>query len=307
MKYLVVLLGPTGVGKTALSLQLALHYNSAILSADSRQLYKGIEIGSAAPTEKQMGVAEHHFIGTLELEDYYSASEFEKDALQVIDRLHVESDFVIVTGGSMLYIDALCKGIDDIPDVDLEIRKNLYEVFEQEGLDPIRSRLKVLDPEFYQQVDLRNYKRVIHALEICLTTGKPYSLLRTNSVKERPFNIIKIGLMRDRKELYDRINQRVDTMIEEGLMDEAKVLYPKRDLNSLNTVGYKELFKYFSGEWDFDFAINKIKQNTRIYSRKQMTWFKKDKGTNWINLSIMNEEDALQAMLRIIESEMCAL
>ncbi len=301
MKYLVVLLGPTGVGKTALSLQLASHYGSAIISTDSRQIYRGIEIGSAAPTKEELGVVEHYFIGILDLEDYYSASQFESDAMRVVERLHQKSDVVVATGGSMLYIDALCKGIDDIPDVDPEIRRTLYDTFEKEGLDPIRAQLKVLDPEFYNQVDLKNYKRVIHALEICLTTGKPYSSLRTNTVKERPFNIVKIGLMRDRDELYHRINKRVDMMIEEGLLDEAKKVYPKRHLNSLNTVGYKELFKYFDGEWELDFAIDKIKQNTRIYSRKQMTWFKKDDGIFWINMTDKNESEVLHSAIDIIE------
>lgn len=194
-----------------------------------------------------------------------------------------------MTGGSMMYIDAICKGIDEIPTIDEKLRRDLFDQYQQEGIDPIRNQLKILDPDFYRQVDLKNHKRVIHALEICLMTGKPYSSLRTNSIKKRPFNIIKIGLKRDREELYSLINQRVDLMMKQGLLDEAKQVYHLRNLNSLNTVGYKELFKYFDGEWTLDFAIEKIKQNSRIYSRKQMTWFKKDTEIQWFHPSQAKE------------------
>lgn len=299
MKQVIVLLGPTGVGKTALSLDLAEYYNSPIISADSRQFFKGLEIGTAAPSAVQMERVPHYLVGMLGIEDYYSASEFEQDALRIIDDLHKTHDVVIVSGGSMLYIDALCHGIDDVPTIDEELRKEVYTLYEQHGLEPIQSQLKMLDPVFYEQVDLKNYKRVIHALEVCLMTGKPYSSFRTNTKKYRPFNIVKVGLMREREELYKRINLRVDEMMAQGLLEEAKQFYPKRHLNSLNTVGYKELFKYLDGEWTLDFAIEKIKQNTRIYSRKQMTWFKRDKEINWINLSEMPEADVLKKVINI--------
>lgn len=299
MKRLIVLLGPTGVGKTALSLNLAEHYLSPIISADSRQFFKGLEVGTAAPTTAQKKRVAHHLVGMLDVTDYYSASEFERDALTIIEDLHKSHDVLIATGGSMMYIDALCNGIDDVPTIDESLRKEVYELYEREGLEPIRAQLKVLDPDFYNEVDLKNYKRVIHALEVCLMTGKPYSSFRTQTKKERPFEIIKIGLTRDRAELYERINNRVDEMISSGLLEEAGRFYPQRHLNALNTVGYKELFKYLDGEWTLDFAIEKIKQSTRIYSRKQITWFKRDKEIHWINLSETSEDDALKKIISI--------
>ncbi|HMM01254.1 MULTISPECIES: tRNA (adenosine(37)-N6)-dimethylallyltransferase MiaA [unclassified Dysgonomonas] len=299
MKQLIVLLGPTGVGKTALSLNLAEHYHSPIISADSRQFFKGLEIGTAAPTTEQLSQVRHFLVGMLGITDYYSASEFERDALDIIAEQHKTHDVLVATGGSMMYIDALCNGIDDVPTIDEGLRKELYDLYEKDGLEPIRAQLKTLDPDFYNIVDLRNYKRVIHALEVCLMTGKPYSSFRTNTKKPRPFNIVKIGLMREREQLYERINRRVDEMMLQGLLYEAKQYYPQRQLNSLNTVGYKELFKYFDGEWTLDFAIDKIKQNSRIYSRKQMTWFKRDKDIHWINLSETTEEEALQRIISI--------
>lgn len=303
MKQLVVLLGPTGVGKTELSLQLAGKYNSSIISADSRQFFKGLEIGTAAPTPEQQSRIRHNLVGMLDVEDYYSVSEFEQAALDIINEEHKSHDVIVATGGSMLYLDALCNGIDLLPTIDVDLRKDLYDLYEREGLEPIRAQLKILDPAFYGEVDLKNYKRVIHALEVCLMSGKPYSSLRTRTKKERPFRIIKIGLMRDREELYNRINSRVDDMMEQGLLQEAERYYPQRHLNSLNTVGYKELFKYLDGEWTLDFAVEKIKQNTRIYSRKQMTWFKRDDEINWINLSLVSQEEALSQISDIIEDE----
>lgn len=282
---LLVLLGPTGVGKTEWSLQVAEALNCPILSADSRQIYSGMTIGTAAPGVSQLERVPHHFVGTLSPEDYYSASEFERDALLLLDELHRQHPIVLMTGGSMMYIDAVCKGIDEIPTIDDAIRDDLQELYRKEGLDPIRHRLKILDPVFYGQVDLKNPKRVIHAVEVCLMAGKPYSSLRTNPKKDRPFKIIKVGLTRDRDELYERINKRVDQMVQDGLVEEARQFYPKRHLNSLNTVGYKELFDYFDGNCTFEFAIEKIKQHTRNYARKQLTWFKKDKDIVWINLS----------------------
>ncbi len=283
MKNLIVLLGPTGVGKTELSLHLAKQLESPIISADSRQLYKDLPIGTAAPTTEELEYVKHYFVGNLQLTDYYSASQFEEDVIQLLSELHKSHKTVIMSGGSMMYIDAVCKGIDQIPTIDQTLRTEIYTLFEKEGLEPIRQQLKILDPLFYNQVDLQNHKRVIHALEICLMTGKPYSSLRTNSIKKRPFQVIKIGLTRNREELYERINQRVDKMMENGLLEEVRSVYPYRYLNSLNTVGYKELFQFLDGEYSLDFAVEKIKQNSRNYSRKQMTWFKKDKDITWFS------------------------
>lgn len=280
---LIVLLGPTGVGKTELSLSIAEAYHTSIVSADSRQLYADIKIGTAAPTAEQLARVPHYFVGTLDLHDYYSAAQYEMEVLQKLKELFRENDVVVLTGGSMMYIDAVCKGIDDIPTVDKETRQLMLERYEQEGLERLCAELKLLDPEYYQTVDLKNHKRVIHALEICYMTGKTFTSFRTQTQKERPFEILKIGLKREREELYERINRRVDIMMEDGLLEEARKVYPFRQLNSLNTVGYKELFNYLDGEWELPFAIEKIKQNSRIYSRKQMTWFKRDKSIVWFH------------------------
>lgn len=283
MNSLVILLGPTGVGKTELSLRVAEHFGSPIISSDSRQLYKDLPIGTAAPTAEQMARVRHYMVGTLNLTDYYSASNFEEDVISLLNTLHQTTPTVVMTGGSMMYIDAVCKGIDDIPTVTPAIREEIYTQFEREGLENILQELKEADPVHYDEVDRMNYKRVIHAVEICRMTGKPYSSFRTNSKKERPFRIIKIGLTRDREELYDRINYRVDQMMADGLLEEARKVYPFRHLNSLNTVGYKELFNYFDGEWSLDLAIEKIKRNSRVYARKQMTWFKRDEEIEWFH------------------------
>lgn len=280
---LLVLIGPTGVGKTELSLSIAEAYHTVILSADSRQLYADLKIGTAAPTPDQLARVPHYFIGTLRLTDYYSAAQYEAEALQTLKEVFTQHPVAVLTGGSMMYVDAVCKGIDDIPTVDAETRQLMLERYEQEGLEQLCAELKLLDPEYYQIVDLKNPKRVIHALEICYMTGKTYTSFRTRTSKQRPFHILKIGLKREREELYARINQRVDQMMEEGLLEEARRVYPYRHLNSLNTVGYKELFKYFDGEWDLPFAVEKIKQNSRIYSRKQMTWFKRDADITWFH------------------------
>ncbi|MGB4341781.1 MAG: tRNA (adenosine(37)-N6)-dimethylallyltransferase MiaA [Dysgonamonadaceae bacterium] len=285
MNTLLVLLGPTGVGKTVGSIRIAEKLSSPILSADSRQLYKGMPIGTAAPTPDQLSRAKHYFVGILSPEEYYSASRYEEEAITLIEKLHKKHPVVVMVGGSMLYIDAVCRGIDEMPTIDDELRKDLQQLYRKEGLDPIRQQLKLLDPVFYRQVDLKNPKRVIHALEVCLMTGKPYSSLRTNLRKKRPFRIVKIGFTRERQELYDRINARVDDMIDNGLIEEAQRLYPLRHLNSLNTVGYKELFDYFDGKYDLNTAIEKIKQHSRNYARKQLSWFKRDKEIHWINLS----------------------
>lgn len=280
---LIVLLGPTGVGKTELSLSIAEAYHTSIVSADSRQLYADIKIGTAAPTAEQLARVPHYFVRTLDLHDYYSAAQYEMEVLKKLEELFRENDVVVLTGGSMMYIDAVCKGIDDIPTVDNETRQLMLERYEQEGLERLCAELKLLDPEYYQIVDLKNHKRVIHALEICYMTGKTFTSFRTQTQKERPFEILKIGLKQEREELYERINRRVDIMMEEGLLEEARRVYPFRQLNSLNTVGYKELFNYLDGTWELPFAIEKIKQNSRIYSRKQMTWFKRDQHITWFH------------------------
>ena len=291
MNSLVVLLGPTGVGKTELSLRLAEYFRTPILSSDSRQLYRDLVIGTAAPTAGQLQRVKHYFVGTLGLDEYYNASRFEEDVIALLKELHASHPLVLMTGGSMMYIDAVCKGIDDLPTVSPELRKELTDLYLREGLDPIRARLKLLDPEHYAQVDLKNHKRVIHALEICLMTGRPYSALRTQSRKPRPFQILKIGINRDRDELYDRINRRVDRMMADGLLEEARRVYPFRHLNALNTVGYKELFRYFDGEWTLDFAVEKIKQDSRNYARKQLTWFRRDPEIVWFR---PEEEEAIR-------------
>ena len=298
MNTLIVLLGPTGVGKTELSLRVASHVGSPIIPADSRQLYKELVIGTAAPTAEQLARIKHYFVGTLSLTDYYNASQFEEEVLLCLENLFQSTSNVVMTGGSMMYIDAVCNGIDELPTVSQEIRTNLMKRFEVEGLDPIREDLKRLDPQHYNEVDLNNYKRVIHALEICLMTGRPYSELRTNTKKTRPFRIIKIGLTRDREELCDRINARVDQMMRDGLLEEARHVYPYKHLNSLNTVGYKEMFNYLDGEWPLDFAIEKIKRNSRVYARKQMTWFKRDKEINWFH------PDNIEGILTFLDEQL---
>lgn len=280
---LIVLIGPTGIGKTDLSLNIAEHYNTEIISADSRQLYADLKIGTAAPTPEQLARVKHHFVGTLQLTDYYSAAQYEAEVMKKLDELFKRHNVIVLTGGSMMYVDAVCKGIDDIPTVDEETRKTLMQHYENVGLERLCAELKILDPEYYDIVDKKNPKRVIHALEICYMTGQTYTSFRTSQTKERPFNIIKVGLRREREELYERINKRVDIMMEDGLLEEAKSVYQYKDLNSLNTVGYKEMFKYLDGEWELPFAIEKIKQNSRIYSRKQVTWFKRDTDITWFH------------------------
>lgn len=295
MNNLVVLLGPTGVGKTELGLRLAEHFGSPIISSDSRQVYKELPIGTAAPTNKQMARVKHYMVGMLSISDYYSASAFELDVISLLENLFKQQNIVLMTGGSMMYIDAVCDGIDDIPTVRPEIREELCRQYQEEGLAPILEELRRADPKHYGEVDRNNYKRVIHAVEICRQTGRPYSSFRTNRKKERPFNIIKVGLFREREDLYNRINLRVNQMMDDGLLAEAQAVYPYRHLNALNTVGYKELFKYLDGEWNLDFAVEKIKRNTRVYARKQMTWFKRDNRIHWFH---PEDEDEIMAFLK---------
>ena len=299
MKTLVVLLGPTGVGKTALSLALAERLGSPILSADSRQLYSEIPIGTAAPTKEEQQRVKHYFIGTHQLTDYYSAAQYEMDVMNLTEELFKTHETLLLTGGSMMYIDAVCKGIDDIPTVDDITRRTLLNRYETEGLEPLVSELRLLDPEYYNIVDLKNPKRVIHALEICYMTGHTYTSFRTQTTKVRPFRIIKIGLQRDREDLYERINCRVDQMVKDGLVAEARRVYPYRHLNSLNTVGYKELFAHFDGACTLEFAIEKIKQNSRIYSRKQTTWYRRDKDIHWFHPD--DEEGIVECLEKLLQ------
>ena len=280
-KTLIVITGPTGVGKTEATLRIAEHFNVPVINADSRQIFSEIPIGTAAPTAEQQQRVQHYFVGNHHLEDYYSASLYEQDVLNIINSQH--TPISLLSGGSMMYIDAVCNGIDDIPTILPEIREEMMRRLETEGLEQMCNLLRELDPEHWKIVDRNNPRRVIHALEICIQTGKTYTSFRSNTIKERPFNIIKIGLNRDRDELYNRINQRVLDMIEEGMIEEALQVYPKRTLNSLNTVGYKELFEYLDGLTTLDEAIFKIQSNTRRYARKQLTWYKKDTAFQWFN------------------------
>ena len=288
-KTLVVITGPTGIGKTNIGIEIAQYFNSEIVSSDSRQIFKELRIGTAVPNKKELSAVKHHFIHSHSITENYNASRYETEALQLLDELFLKHDIILLVGGSMLYIDAICKGIDSMPDVDPEIRHSLKIQLAEEGLENLRLQLKRLDPEYYKIVDLKNPNRIIHALEICLMTGKPYSSFRSNPNKKRPFSIIKIGLNCDREILHNRINKRVDNMIEEGLEEEAKSVYSQKQLNSLNTVGYREWFAYFDGEISKEKAIELIKRNSRRYARKQLTWFRKDPAMNWFTPNQINE------------------
>ena len=283
MKTLFVIVGPTGVGKTSLCLKVAEHLNTVIINADSRQVFKEIPVGTAAPTKDERKSIRHFFVGNLHINEYYNASKYEQDVLKLLNILFKYKDNVIMSGGSMMYVDAVCKGIDDIPSVDDNIRKTLQERFDKEGLSGISKELALLDPDYYAIVDKNNHKRIIHALEICLSTGKPYSSFRKNTTKERPFRIIKIGLNMDRQRLYERIDLRVEQMIHDGLIQEALNVYEYKNLNALNTVGYKETFEYLVGLCTLDNAIFRIKSNTHKYCRKQLTWFRRDPNIHWFS------------------------
>ena len=281
MNTLFVLLGPTAVGKTELSLKIAEMLGSPIINADSRQLYRDIPIGTAAPTAEQMQRVRHYFVGTLGLEEYYSAAVYEQQVIELLPALFSETPRVLLSGGSMLYINAVCRGIDDIPTVNEETRTLMHQRLADEGLERLCNELRLLDPEYYRKADLRNTQRIVHALEICYQTGRPYSSFLSQQTKQRPFRIVKIGLLRPREELFSRINQRTLQMMDLGFEQEARRVYPLRHLNSLNTVGYKEMFRYISGEWSLPQTIEKIQRNTRVYAKKQMTWFQRDPDINW--------------------------
>lgn len=282
-KTLLVILGPTGVGKTEISLRMAEHLLCPIISSDSRQFYRELKIGTAAPSLSELNRVKHYFIGSHSIHDKYNAGQYELDVCDLLDNLFSETDIVMLVGGSMMYIDAVCNGMDDIPGVDSETREFWMNEFAVKGLEFIQNELLRLDPKHYEEVDLLNYKRVLHALEICTITGKPYSEIRTGQRKERPFEIVKIGLNRPRPELYERINLRVEEMMREGLLEEARQFYEFRHLNTLNTVGYKELYAYMDGTWPLDFAVNMIQQDSRRYAKRQMTWFNRDKEISWFH------------------------
>ena len=282
-KTLFVILGPTGVGKTELSLEIARRLSVSIINADSRQIYAELPIGTAAPTEEQQKRIKHYFVGNHHLQDYYSASMYEEDVMNLLNEQFQTNDYALLTGGSMMYIDAVCKGLDDIPTVKDEIRELYKQRLQAEGLPKLLEELKEVDPEHYNIVDHNNPRRVVHALEICKQTGKTFTSFRTNIKKERPFNIVKIGLNRPREEMYERINNRVIEMMKEGMLNEAKEVYKYKGLNSLNTVGYKELFAFFDGTIPYEEAVRQIQSNTRRYMRKQLTWFKRDAEITWFN------------------------
>ncbi len=273
---LIVVTGPTGSGKTDLSIQLARRLGCEIISADSRQLFRDIPVGTAAPDSTQLAAATHHFVGTLSLGDYYSAARFEEDVMALLPSLWERSPYAIMCGGSMMYIDAVCRGIDELPTISDQVRRDVADIYEAEGFEGLRARLRMLDPDYLRTADPANHRRLIHAVEICLEAGAPYSSLRTGAVKPRPFRIIKMMIDYRRDELFDRINRRVATMIDQGLIEEARSVYPMRHLNSLNTVGYKELFAWMDGTMDRDTAIARIAKNTRVYAKKQLTWLKRD-------------------------------
>lgn len=282
-KHIIVIAGPTGSGKTDLSIKLAKHYGCPILSSDSRQVFKGMVIGTAQPTAAQLTEAEHHLIATHDITEHYTAGRYEKEALSILEGLFSRHDTVVVVGGSGLYIDALCDGMDSLPKSDPALRRELTERLRNHGLDNLSDELKVLDPVYYEKVDRSNPNRIIRALEVCLQTGKPYSTLRSGRKGQRDFGIIKIGITMPRDILYDRINRRVDIMTAEGLEDEARSFYPHRELNSLQTVGYREFFEYFDGTISREEAIELIKRNSRRYAKRQMTWFGRYEDIEWFN------------------------
>lgn len=284
-KTLIVITGPTGIGKSATAIDLAQRLSTEIISADSRQVYKGIPIITAAPTEEERSIVPHHLVDFLELDEYYSASLFEQQALSLLDQIFRRSDYAVVCGGSMMYVDALCNGIDELPTIPDHIRQQLMQEHADNGNDWLLQRLEQLDPVYYNQVDRQNTKRVFHAVEICLASGRPYSSLRTGTRRSRPFRIIKTALTADRQLIFDRINLRVEKMLEMGMLDEARSVYHLRHLNSLNTVGFKEMFRYLDGEWDLPTAIARMQKNTRVYAKKQMTWYQRDPLIHWIDAS----------------------
>lgn len=281
-KTLITVVGPTAIGKTKLAIELAKHYKTAIISADSRQFFKEMKIGTAVPSNDELAAATHHFIQHKSITETYTVGDFEREAIQLTETLFKQHNTVILVGGSGLYIDAVTKGLDYFPNIDPEIRVQLNQKLDTEGLDALQTQLKELDPTYFEKVDIHNPHRVIRALEICIGSGKPYSSFLNKDKNKRPFQVISVGIEADREIIYDRINRRVDLMIEEGLIEEAKSLEKHKELNALQTVGYRELFNYFNGEWTLDFAISEIKKNTRRFAKRQLTWFKKTEKIIWV-------------------------
>ena len=292
MNTLIVITGPTAVGKTALTIDIARRYGIPVINADSRQIYREMPIGTAAPTDEQLEAARHYFVGNKSIGDYYNASMYEQEVLALLATLFKTSPIQLLSGGSMMYIDAVCNGIDDIPTIRPDIRQQMKRRYEEEGIEALCQDLKRLDPAHYEIVDRQNYRRVIHALEICYQTGRTYTSFRKQARKERPFRIVKIGLNRQRDILYNRINARVDDMMATGLLQEAQALYGQRHLNALNTVGYKEMFNYMDGQWTLQEAVERMKGNTRRYARKQLTWYKRDEDMTWFDAD--NKEEILK-------------
>lgn len=283
MNTLIVLLGPTGVGKTELSLEIAEHCACPILNCDSRQLFRGLSIGTAAPTPEQLERVKHHFVATLDIHDYYSAARYEEECIRLLSTLFSNHSRLVLSGGAMLYIDAVCQGIDDIPTIDPATREQVKRDLAEHGLEALFQELQHRDPQYAETVDRNNTRRVVHAVELCRMTGQTYTSFRTNEKKKRPFHILKIGLNRPREELFQRINSRVDQMVADGLLEEARAMLPHREANALNTVGYKEMFKVLDGEWPMDMAVERMKKNTRVYAKKQLTWFAKDPAIHWFH------------------------
>ncbi|GAA4325795.1 tRNA (adenosine(37)-N6)-dimethylallyltransferase MiaA [Pontixanthobacter gangjinensis] len=296
--FLVNILGPTAIGKTSLSIKVARHFNTEIISADSRQFYKEMKIGTAVPENFELEQAPHHFIQHISVEDNYSVGDFEREAMARLEQLFESHELVVMVGGSGLYVKAVTEGLDDFPEVDPEIRPRLNRHLEEEGIDWLQQRLFALDPEYYKTADVQNPHRLIRALEICISTGKPFSTFLNKEKEKRNFKTVSIGLTADREKIYERINRRVDIMMENGLLEEAKALYPKRQLNALNTVGYKELFRYFDGEWDLETAVAEIKKNSRRFAKRQLTWFRKDENIKWFAY-----DDEPQKIFDYIEKE----
>jgi tRNA dimethylallyltransferase len=280
-KHLIVIAGPTAIGKTALGADLAKEFRTDVISADSRQFFREMSIGTAKPSKAEMSDITHHFIGSHSISENYNVGKFESDVISLLDELFLDKDVVIMVGGSGLYIDAVCKGFDELPEADPMIREQIDALLLDKGIEGLREKLKELDPEYYAQVDLGNPQRLSRAIEVCISSGKTYSSLRAGRIKERNFNIIKIGLNTDRGKLYDRINERVDRMMENGLLEEVRSLVQYKNANALQTVGYKELFDHLDGKTDLQSAVELIRQNTRKFAKRQLTWFRRDKNMKW--------------------------
>lgn len=300
-KTLIAVVGPTAIGKTKLAITLAQHFNTQIISADSRQFFKEMAIGTAVPDEDELTAAPHHFIQHKSILEPYSVGDFEKEALIKLDKLFKEKDTVILVGGSGLYVDAVTKGLDSFPKVDASVRADLNTLFEDKGVTALQTKLQALDPEYYNKVDKDNPHRLIRALEVCIGSGKPYSTFLNQEKPKRPFNTITIGIKADREIIYERINKRVDIMVQNGLLEEVKPLIEHQNLNAMQTVGYRELFMFFKGEWTLEFALSEIKKNTRRFSKRQLTWFKKNKETLWVNFN-----DDPKDIITVIEEKLKA-